>query len=229
MTMTYRIIRSGISRSLPEDHTFITEARDDAAARVYIGDGAGGAFAGDVRGGWRAAQVPFVAIELGHECLADHTGDSAQADLEGGASPNVFGFARFRLGDAAPSNLIELVKPASVDGEALDAAKATFEGAGFIVAVCGDFPGRIVDRLVRPYYNAALRRLDEKLATATDLDMTLRLGLGYPEGPIALLERTGLQHHFDVTQALYEALGDSAYAPARRAQVAHRRLKEGKL
>jgi len=56
--------------------------------------------------------------------------------------------------------------------------------------------------------------------------MTLRLGLGYPEGPIALLERTGLEHHYEVTQALYEALGDSAYAPARRAQVAHRRAQE---
>jgi 3-hydroxybutyryl-CoA dehydrogenase len=86
--------------------------------------------------------------------------------------------------------------------------------------VCGDFPGRIVDRLIRPYFNAALRRLDEKLASADDLDKTLCLGLGYPEGPISLLERTGLAHHFQVTQALYEALGQSDYAPARRARVA---------
>ena len=49
---------------------------------------------------------------------------------------------------------------------------------------------------------------------------TLRLGLGYPEGPISLLERTGLEHHFEVTQALFEAYGDAAYAPARRARVA---------
>jgi 3-hydroxybutyryl-CoA dehydrogenase len=77
-----------------------------------------------------------------------------------------------------------------------------------------------VDRLIRPYLNAALRRLDEGLATADDMDATLKLGLGYPEGPIALLERTGLAAHFDVSQALYEALGDAAYAPARRARVA---------
>ena len=98
-----------------------------------------------------------------------------------------------------------------------------FEGAGLGVAVCNDFPGRIVDRLLRPYLNAALRRLDEGLATADDMDTTLRLGLGYPEGPIALLERTGLAAHFDVAQALYEALGDPAYAPARRARVAKMR------
>jgi 3-hydroxybutyryl-CoA dehydrogenase len=55
------------------------------------------------------------------------------------------------------------------------------------------------------------------------MDATLRLGLGYPEGPIALLQRTGLAAHFDVAQALYEALGDAAYAPARRARVAKQR------
>ncbi|MBI2224686.1 MAG: 3-hydroxyacyl-CoA dehydrogenase, partial [Betaproteobacteria bacterium] len=103
---------------------------------------------------------------------------------------------------------------------ALAAAKQIFEAAELQVAVCGDFAGRIIDRLVRPYYNAALRRLDEALASADDLDTTLKLGLGYPEGPIALLERTGLAHHFDVTQALFEAYGDAAYAPARRARVA---------
>jgi 3-hydroxybutyryl-CoA dehydrogenase len=92
------------------------------------------------------------------------------------------------------------------------------------VAVCCDFPGRIVDRLIRPYFNAALRRLDEKLASAEDLDKTLCVGLGYPEGPIALLERTGLAEHHDVTLALYRALGQEAYAPARRAQVAKARV-----
>lgn len=225
--MTYRIIRKGESRSFQEEHAFVDAARDDASARVYLGDQAGAAFVEAVRGGWRTTDVPFVAIELMQECLAEYTGDSARADLEGGAAPNVFGFARFKLGDAAPTNLIELVKPAQVDSAALELAKATFEAAGFAVAVCGDFPGRIVDRLVRPYYNAALRRLDEKLASATDMDMTLRLGLGYPEGPIALLERTGLRHHYEVTQSLYETLGDSAYAPARRAQVAYRRARDG--
>ena len=98
-----------------------------------------------------------------------------------------------------------------------------FEAAGLQVAVCGDFSGRIIDRLVRPYYNAALTRLDQGLATADDLDTTLKLGLGYPVGPISLLESTGLEYHFEVTQALFEAYGEAAYAPARRAQVAHAR------
>jgi 3-hydroxybutyryl-CoA dehydrogenase len=136
----------------------------------------------------------------------------------------VVGFARFRLGRADPTPLVELVRqPQTRDIAAIAAAKAAFEAAGLKVAVCGDFPGRIVDRLIRPYLNAALRRLDEKLASAEDLDKTLCLGLGYPEGPISLLERTGLAEHHDVTQALYRALGQEPYAPARRAQVAKAR------
>ena len=51
----------------------------------------------------------------------------------------------------------------STNETALAAAKQVFEDAGLQVAVCGDFLGRIIDRLVRPYYNAALRRLDEGL------------------------------------------------------------------
>ncbi|OYX76019.1 MAG: hypothetical protein B7Y77_02760 [Bradyrhizobium sp. 35-63-5] len=66
-----------------------------------------------------------------------------------------------------------------------------------------------------------------KLATADDMDLTLKLGLGYPEGPIELLERTGLAAHHDVTAALHEALGNPAYAPARRAQVAKARQLRG--
>jgi 3-hydroxybutyryl-CoA dehydrogenase len=89
--------------------------------------------------------------------------------------------------------------------------------------LCRDFPGRILDRVLRPFFNAALRRLDEGLATADDMDLTLKMGLGYPEGTIALLERTGLAHHHDVSQALHQALGDPNFVPARRAQVAKAR------
>ena len=159
-----------------------------------------------------------ILIELGAECLGAHTGE-----LRGEEGSNVLGFARFRLGVAEPSRLIELVRQPRTTEAAVTAARQVFEGAGLQVAVCGDFAGRIIDRLVRPYYNAALRRLDEGLASAADLDATLKLGLGYPEGPIELLERTGLAHHHDVTQALFEAYGDAAYAPARRARVAKQR------
>jgi 3-hydroxybutyryl-CoA dehydrogenase len=215
---TYRIIQSGDSRSFPATHAFIEQADAQGASRVFVGEGAGAAFgaAGEL------TACPFVAIELGHECLGVHTGES-----RGQEGSNVVGFARFRLGRADPTALVELVRQPQTRDSAIASAKSAFEAAGLKVAVCGDFPGRIVDRLIRPYLNAALRRLDEKLASAEDMDKTLCLGLGYPEGPISLLERTGLAEHCRVTQALHQALGQEPYAPARRAQVAMAR--EGRV
>lgn len=162
----------------------------------------------------------FAAIELDLECLGLYT-DVYHSD----AHSNTVGFARFRMGDAEPSQLIELVRNSWTNEEAIQAAKQIFEAHGYVVAICQDVPGRIVNTLIRPYLNAALRRLDERLATAEDLDMTLRLGLGYPEGPIALTRRTGLAKHHQVTDALYQATRDEAFAPARMSVVASQRRK----
>jgi 3-hydroxybutyryl-CoA dehydrogenase len=212
--MPYQIIDTGGSRSFPGPHQLVGGAAAEGEVVIIIGTRVGAAFRE-----WRERRdKAAIALELGTECLGVHTGEA-----RGEEGSNVVGFARFRLGDAEPSSLIELVRQPRTPEATIAASRAVFEGAGLKVAVCRDFPGRIVDRLVRPYYNAALRRLDEGLATADDLDTTLRLGLGYPEGPVALLERTGLARHCEVTQALYEALGDPDFAPARRARVAKQR------
>lgn len=212
--MAYSLIDTGDSRSFPAAHALVHGAAADGEVVVVIGAEVGRGLA---RIKDRDAKTAVV-LELGTECLGVYTGEA-----RGSEGSNMLGFARFRLGNGEPSKLVELVRQPKTDSAALAAAKKVFEDAGLVVAVCNDFPGRIVDRLIRPYLNAALRRLDEGLATADDMDTTLKLGLGYPEGPIALLERTGLAAHFDVTQALYEALGDAAYAPARRARVAKQR------
>ncbi len=215
--MTYSVINTGGSNGFADDHALLTGAARAGEVVVILGAGAGEAFDELTD----AAKKTAVLIELGSECLGAHTGER-----KGEEGSNVLGFARFRLGDAQPSNLVELVRQPRTADTALAAARAVLEGAGLQVAVCGDFAGRIIDRLVRPYYNAALRRLDEGLASADDMDATLKLGLGYPEGPISLLERTGLQHHYVVAKALFDAYGDQAYAPARRARVAHERALE---
>ena len=212
--MFYELIDTGGSRSFPGPHRLLEKAETKAEAVVIIGENAGAALRTLTGLDRRTA----ILIELGTESLGVHTGEG-----RGEEGSNILGFARFRLGAAAPTDLVELVRQPRTAEAAMAAAKEIFEAAGLQVAVCGDFDGRILDRLARPYYNAALRRLDEGLASADDLDTTLKLGLGYPEGPISLLERTGLAHHHDVTQALYEALGDPAYAPARRARVAKSR------
>ncbi len=211
--MPHSFFRHGESRSFPGAHALTEGSVPDAEVLILAGAHAGAHIPADL------ARYAAVLVELGTECLGVHTGEA-----RGEEGSVVLGFARFRLGDAAPSELVELVRQPATPDTAVAAARAVLEGAGLQVSVCGDFAGRIVDRLVRPYWNAALRRLDEGLATAADMDTTLRLGLGYPEGPIELLERTGLAAHHDVTQALFEQYGESAYAPARRARVAKQRV-----
>ncbi|GJD53114.1 Fatty acid oxidation complex subunit alpha [Methylobacterium crusticola] len=211
--MRYAIVRSGASRSFPDGDPFLGRAVPADAAEVVV-HLAGAEFR-------PAAGRAAVLVELGTECLGFHTGEDPAG--EGG---NVLGFARYRNGDDPPSALVELVRRPGTSADAVAAARAVFEEAGLAVVVCGDQAGRIVDRLVRPKYNAALRLLDEGLATQGDMDLTCRLGLGYPDGPIERVLRGGLAHHHDVTRALFETYGSAGFAPARRAVVeAQRRGK----
>lgn len=206
--MSHHIIDHGSSRSFPADHPFRTAATGDAAASVDVHLG-------------RSGDVPVVPgkacvlIELDVECLGTHTGES-----DGSEGDVRIGFSRWVLGDEVASDLVELVVQPCTEPEALTVARELFQQHGFRVAVCADAPGRILNRLVRPYFNDALRALDEGVATAADLDKTVRLGLGYPEGPIALLRRSGLHEHHRVTTELHEQLGEPAFLPARRATVA---------
>jgi 3-hydroxybutyryl-CoA dehydrogenase len=208
--MHYTIHQHGESRSFPPGDAFLAGASTGGEVTIHLGT----PLVAD-------ASKAAVLVELGTECLGVHTGEKA-----GEEGSNVLGFARYRNGADAPSKLIELVRQPRTKPEAIAAARAVFEAAGFTVVVCADQAGRIVDRLVRPKYNAALRFLDEGLATARDMDTTCRLGLGYTDGPVERVERGGLAYHHDVTKALFEVYGTPAYAPARRAVVAKQR--EGK-
>jgi 3-hydroxybutyryl-CoA dehydrogenase len=212
--MHYQIMINGTSRSFPGRHKLLDEATTGGDVVILLGARAGKLLSSLSHQDERRA----ILIELGTECLGVHTGEH-----RGTEGSNVVGFARFRLGDAEPSDLVELVIQPNTAPDALAAAKTLFEAAGLRTALCRDFPGRILDRLLRPFFNATLRRLDEGLATADDMDLTLKLGLGYPEGTVALLERTGLAAHAEISQALHEALGDPGFVPARRAQVAKAR------
>jgi len=209
MTISYEIHKSGESRSFPEGDEFLAGASDKGDVAVYLG----------VPHKEDAAKAAIL-VELGTECLGVHTGE--KAGLEGS---NVLGFARYRNGSDAPSPLIELVRQPATPETAIASAKQVFEAAGFTVSVCADQAGRIIDRLTRPKYNDALRFLDEGLATAADMDLTCKMGLGYPDGPIERLERGGLAHHHDVTKALFDVYGTPSFAPGRRATVA--KMREG--
>ena len=135
----------------PPSHALLEGATDDGDVVIIIGTAAGA----------RLSDAPdgkvAVVVELGTECLGVHTGEAG-----GDEGSNVLGFARFRLGESDPTDLVELVRQPNTSPESIGAARAVFENAGLVVAVCSDFAGRIVDRLIRPYYNEALRQLDPR-------------------------------------------------------------------
>lgn len=207
----FQISQSGGSRSFPTGDPFLSSASEAGPVSIYLGGG----FMPDT-------SKTAVLVELDTECLGIHTGEDM-----GQEGSNVIGFARYRNGNDAPSNLIELVRQPRTAPDALAAARALFEAAGFDVTVCADQPGRIVDRLVRPKYNDALRFLDEGLASAEDMDQTCRMGLGYPDGLIERVTRGGLERHYDISSAIYEMTGQQGYAPARRSVVAKSRERLG--
>jgi 3-hydroxybutyryl-CoA dehydrogenase len=206
--MRYKFQKAGPSRSFPEGDAFLHGQSNADTAEVIIYSSA--RFKPDPR---KAA----ILIELRDECLGEHIDDRDPN------CSNVLGFARYRNGDDRPSKLIELVKHANISETAISAARELFSTAGLEVVVCSDQAGRIISRLVVPKYNAALRFLDEGLATQDDMDLTCKLGLGYPDGPVERVVRGGLTNHYRTSKALFEAYGTPAYAPPRGAAVAFKR------
>lgn len=204
---SYTIIAAGESRSFPAGDPFLSHGAVDAEVTIHLA----GSYRPDTG-------KTAVLVELDTECLGVHTDEDM-----GREGSNAVGFARYRNGNDAPSRLVELVRQPNTSAAALEAARAIFEAQAFDVVVCTDQPGRIVDRLVRPKYNDALRFLDEGLASAADLDKTCCLGLGYPNGPIERVTRGGLARHYDISKAIRDMTGLPGYAPARRAVVAKAR------
>ena len=215
MKNTYSIHQHGSSRSFPDAHPFLQTAQADGDIAVLIGEPRVDVLS--------MRERVAVLVELGIECLSVHTGGCDEPD-----SSNVIGFARWRLGANAPSNLVELVVEPGTKDSSLIAARTVFEAAGFAVSVCADRMGRIVDRLMRPQFNLALRAIDDGLASPKDLEQCLRLGLGYRNGLLDPLMASGLEHHCSVTSALFQTYGQAQYAPARRAVVAQvRQARKG--
>jgi len=205
---SYEIIQNGVSRSFPAGDDFLSNAVGSGDIVIYLGD----------IPKQRPEVKSTVLLELDLDCLGVHTGESS-----GTEGSDVLGFARYRNGNDAPGKLIELVRQPGSSEAAIVAARQMFEAAGFDVVVALDRPGRIIDRLVRPQYNAAMRFLDDGLASAEAMDMTCRMGLGYPDGLIERTKRGDLDRHYDISKAIQDMTGLAEYAPSRMSCVAKQR------
>jgi 3-hydroxybutyryl-CoA dehydrogenase len=149
------------------------------------------------------------------------------------ASPRPEQFAGLHFFNPAPlMKVVEVVAALQTSSEVTDRLSAFVTDLGKDPIPVKDRPGFLVNRLLLPYLNDVIQAYDDGLATAEDLDTAIRLGLGYKQGPLELLDMIGLDVHEHATRSAYEALLDPVYAapPLLQAMVASGRLgnKNGK-
>ncbi|GAA2217146.1 3-hydroxyacyl-CoA dehydrogenase family protein [Micromonospora olivasterospora] len=110
--------------------------------------------------------------------------------------------------------LVEIVQTIRTSAEATATARAVCAQLGKAAVVCGDRSGFIVNALLFPYLNDAVRMLEASYSTADDIDHAMKLGCGYPMGPFELLDVVGLDVALAIQRELYLELREPGFAPA---------------
>ncbi|VTU45559.1 3-hydroxyadipyl-CoA dehydrogenase (plasmid) [Variovorax sp. SRS16] len=104
-----------------------------------------------------------------------------------------------------------------------DAACAMLATDGVAVTVIGDSPGFVVQRVLAVIVNIAANIAQRRIASVQDLEDAVRLGLGYPFGPLGWGDRLGANRILEILHKLQAATGDPRYRPspwlARRAAL----------
>ncbi len=90
-----------------------------------------------------------------------------------------------------------------------------------------DTPGFIVNRIARPFYNEALRILEEGDVTVETIDRIMKDAGGFRMGPFELMDLIGIDINFTATESLYRAFfHDPRFRPS---PIQHRMFLAGQL
>jgi len=109
--------------------------------------------------------------------------------------------------------LVEVVRTISTSEETIETVKQFAISLGKTPVLAKDTAGFIVNFLLIPYLVAAIRMLENGMATREDIDNAMKLGCGYPMGPFTLLDYVGLDTTLWAAEAIYEEYKDPLYAP----------------
>ncbi|HEV8560368.1 MAG TPA: 3-hydroxybutyryl-CoA dehydrogenase [Actinophytocola sp.] len=110
--------------------------------------------------------------------------------------------------------LVEVVHTISTAGDVVATAEAVCRAVGKHPVHCGDRAGFIVNALLFPYLNDAVKMLEAHYAEADDIDTAMKVGCGLPMGPFELLDVVGLDVSLAIERTLYNELRDPGLAPA---------------
>lgn len=119
-------------------------------------------------------------------------------------------------------SLVEVVRPLTASDATIEAATAFAEACGKEPVHVADQAGFIVNALLFPYLNNAVRLVESGVASPEDIDVAMKGGCNFPMGPLALLDLVGLDTSVAILDALYEEFRDPNYAavPVLRRMVA---------
>jgi len=109
--------------------------------------------------------------------------------------------------------LVEIIRALPTNDAAFDRAKEFVEQIGKTAVVCKDTPGFVVNRLLVPYLLDAVRLLESGVATREDIDNGMKLGCGYPMGPLTLLDFVGLDTTYYIANIMFEEFRQPHFAP----------------
>ena len=109
--------------------------------------------------------------------------------------------------------LVEIVRPITASEGTIAAATAFAERCGKDAVEVQDRAGFVVNALLFPYLNNAIRMLEHGTASMESIDTAMRGGCNFPMGPFALLDLVGLDTSLSIMDALHAEFQDPNYAP----------------
>ncbi|HEY6865700.1 MAG TPA: 3-hydroxyacyl-CoA dehydrogenase family protein [Candidatus Eisenbacteria bacterium] len=109
--------------------------------------------------------------------------------------------------------LVEVVRTMNTSPEALAAASDWCRAIGKTVVTVGDSTGFVVNRLLVPYMLDAVRVFEQGLASRDDIDNAMKLGCGYPMGPLLLGDYVGLDTTYSIAQIMFDEFREPRFAP----------------
>ena len=196
--------------------------KDEILGRISRGTGYGGAHDVDI-----AIEAAFEDMEVKKEILraldeaapertifASNTTSLSISEMAGATSrpDKVVGIHFFN--PPVVMKLAEIMPGIETSPETVEAAAALAERLGKRpVRARFDSPAGIGSRILAGSLNEAVEVFAQGLASAEDIDAAMKMGCGFPMGPLELIDLIGVDIHLAKTETLYRELGDQRYRP----------------
>ena len=159
-----------------------------------------------------AAYAALEPIIPAHAILASNTSSLCIAELAAKTRrPDRVGGLHF-FNPVPLMKLVEVVRALTTSDETYGALFAFAQSLGKEPITAPDKPGFIVNRLLVPYLLDAIRCYERGLGTVEDIDKGMKLGCGYPMGPLTLLDFVGLDTTYYIANIMFDEYKDPMFA-----------------